>query len=173
MKIFIFIDVQNDFIEGSLKNDYAIATMPNLVKLMQKIKEKNYYSMFTKDTHYYDYLNTLEGKYLPIKHCRKDTWGWEIHKDLKEDAKLVIPKITFGYPYWKNYITENDEVYLCGFCTDICVISNALAIRMLFPDNEIYVIEDCCAGVTPEKHDAAIEVMKSCQINVINLEEIE
>jgi len=172
MKKFIFVDTQVDFIDGALRNEEAIKAIPNLSKLLQYINENNYWCVFTQDTHYDNYLDTLEGKKLPIPHCLEHSHGWEIYPDLKEDNYLTIQKNTFGYKSWKNYLSEDDEIYICGFCSDICVISNALIIRAILPNNKIFFIEDCSAGVTPQKHKDAISIMESCQIDVIKLDEL-
>ena len=165
-KILIVVDMQNDFITGALGSDEARAIVPNVVEKVMNYKIEDIY--FTQDTHNEDYMNTLEGKYLPVPHCIKYEEGWDIIPALKPYAELVVLKETFGYEYWGYYyFGEEVEFELCGVCTDICVISNALVLRMLYPDAKITVDASCCAGVTPEKHKAALEVMKSCQIDVI------
>lgn len=176
-KILIVIDMQNDFITGTLGSAEAQAIVPNVV---EKVKKWEGEILFTRDTHYEDYLKTLEGIILPVEHCIKGTDGWQIIDSLWpyiEHSNQIIDKITFGFKNWERYINfANDDPYfdediefeLCGLCTDICVISNALALRMFYPDTKITVDASCCAGVTPEKHKAALEVMKSCQIEVIN-----
>ena len=177
MKILIVIDFQNDFITGSLGTKEAQAIVPNVKK-----KIENYKSLvdaqicFTRDTHFDNYLFTNEGKYLPIKHCIYDTDGWKIKDNLFDFAYenfenvYYIDKETFGllnwrFPIWKDKNIERIE--LIGLCSDVCVISNALILKATYPDANIIVDASCCAGTTPEKHKAAIEVMKSCQINVI------
>ena len=118
-------------------------------------------------------METFEGKYLPVKHCIDNSDGWQIIPELRNIAGFYLRKYTFGYNAWDkmfNMVFRNDEVEeieLMGVCTDICVVSNALVLRMLYPNTEITVYANCCAGVTPEKHKAALEVMKSCQINVV------
>lgn len=175
-KILIVVDMQNDFITGALGSAEAQAIVPNVVEKVKKFEGDIY---FTRDTHFDNYINTLEGKKLPVPHCIKDTEGWSIIKELNDYAcnrtesvtcKRIIDKYTFGYSEWVMHFAacEEKEFELCGVCTDICVISNALALRMLYPDAKITVDASCCAGVTPEKHAAALEVMKSCQIEVIN-----
>lgn len=122
-----------------------------------------------------DYLETLEGKNLPVEHCIYGTEGWRIIPELVDDCKeypdcSFIDKVTFGYENWKDIFGTVDEygIELVGLCTDICVVSNALALRMFYPSWNISVDESCCAGVTTKKHKAALEVMKSCQIEVTN-----
>ena len=170
-KVLIVVDMQNDFVTGALGSTEAQAIVP---KVVEKVKNwgSNYF-YFTRDTHYPEYINTLEGKYLPIEHCIEHTDGWQLIDELlpyiEEDSQL-IDKETFGYKKWQDYFSVGEEMEfeLCGLCTDICVVSNALALRMFFPNAKITVDASCCAGVTPEKHAAALEVMKSCQIEVIN-----
>ena len=176
-KVLIVVDMQNDFITGALGSAEAQAIVPNVV---EKVKNWEGEIFFTRDTHYSDYFDTLEGVKLPILHCVKTSKGWEIIDELLPNIKHkynIIDKNTFGFENWKHYLaldeeepyfSEEFEFELCGVCTDICVISNALALRMFYPDTKITVDASCCAGVTPEKHAAALEVMKSCQIDVIN-----
>ena len=169
-RILVVIDMQNDFVTGSLGTPEAQAMVPLAVEKIKECKENGYEIIFTKDTHYKDYFMTLEGKYLPIEHCRVYTNGWEIIDELKSGEKLTtIQKNTFGFDNWYNLISDpifdqDIQFELIGLCTDICVVSNALILRAQFPDSVIIVHADCCAGTTPEKHAAALEVMKSCQI---------
>ena len=123
---------------------------------------------FTSDTHNEDYLKTNEGKHLPVEHCIKGSWGWEIIDELKPYVKKVIDKPAFGSTELVEYLkTKNyDSFELCGLCTDICVVSNALILRAKFPDKRIVVYENCTAGVTPETKEAALTTMKMCQIDI-------
>ena len=170
-KILIVVDMQNDFITGALGSAEAQAIVPNVV---EKVKNWKGMTVFTRDTHFPDYMDSLEGKKLPVPHCMIGTHGWAINSQIKEVINpntITIDKLTFGFENWRQALGEfgvDAEFELCGVCTDICVISNALALRMLYPDAKITVDASCCAGVTPEKHTAALEVMKSCQIDVIN-----
>lgn len=171
-KILIVVDMQNDFVHGVLGSAEAQAIVPNVVKKIRSVGAEDKV-ILTRDTHYADYMNSLEGKYLPVEHCIKGTEGWQFIPellDLKADG--VVNKYTFGCRDWPEIFELEDidilEFELCGVCTDICVVSNALALRMFYPDVKITVDASCCAGVTPEKHKAALEVMKSCQIEVIN-----
>ena len=163
----VVIDMQNDFIDGALGTSEAVAIVPNVVK---KISEyKNDRIIFTRDTHGDDYMNTQEGHYLPVPHCIKGTNGWEIRKELNADqtASEIIDKDRFGYNGWNKYTAEElGDIELVGLCTDICVVSNAIILKALFPENKISIDASCCAGVTPEAHDAALATMKSCQIDV-------
>lgn len=168
MKHFIVIDMQNDFCTGTLKNDAAVAIIPRLKAELQAAKANGDNIIFTRDTHFDGYLETGEGKHLPVKHCIQNTEGWEIVPELKEeidDKTTIIDKLHFGYDNWGNYIKPNDEVTIVGTCTDICVVSNALALKMI-EGVEVKVIADCCAGLTPESHEAALTTMQMCQCEI-------
>ena len=121
--------------------------------------------IFTRDTHQTDYLNTNEGKHLPVVHCVEGTDGWQIPEELQIPGAVYINKPTFGYLNWKDYQLE--EVELVGLCTDICVVSNALLIKAQYPEITVKVDASCCAGVTPESHEAALLTMKMCQVEVV------
>lgn len=168
MKFLIVVDMQVDFITGSLGSKLAEAIVPNVVE-----KVRNYDGMviFTRDTHFADYLTTQEGSKLPVKHCIKDTAGWEICDELKPYVQKVVDKITFGSvelpDIIKSYGEEIEEIELCGLCTDICVISNAMILKASFSEIKIAVDGKCCAGVTVESHQTALDAMKAVQINVI------
>jgi len=171
-KVLVVIDMQNDFIDGSLGTKEAQAIVNNVKNKIKQYEQKNIYA--TRDTHPADYLNTQEGKYLPIVHCIDGTKGWEIRKDIEEllDGATIIDKPTFGSTkladlLLKRSIRDKLELELVGLCTDICVVSNALMLKAYMPEVKITVDSSCCAGVTPEKHNAALETMKSCQIEVI------
>ena len=166
-KILIVIDMQNDFIDGALGTEEAQAIVPNVKKKIEEYKARGDVVLFTRDTHYDDYLETNEGKHLPVKHCIKDTSGWQISDELDAEGCPCIDKETFGFRYWDMLGDDIESIELVGLCTDICVVSNALILKATFPEIDITADASCCAGVTPEKHKAALEVMKSCQINVI------
>jgi nicotinamidase-related amidase len=166
MKTLIVIDMQNDFISGSLGTKEAQAIVPNVKKKIEEYKARGDEIIFTRDTHQSDYLETNEGKHLPIKHCINGTYGWIIADEVNYPEYKHVNKRTFGYTFW-NYEEEFEEIELVGLCSDICVISNALILKAQFPKINITVDASCCAGTTPKKHKAALEVMKSCQINVI------
>lgn len=174
MKTLIVIDMQNDFIDGTLGTPEAQAIVPNVLKKLEKYFNNNYKIIFTRDTHYEDnYLESLEGQKLPIKHCIKHTHGWEISREFDEYLNdigdvCVLDKLSFGYNHWNYWDTEIiGDIEIVGLCTDICVVSNALILKSIFPEREITVDVSCCAGTTPENHQAALQVMKCCQINVI------
>lgn len=165
MKTLIVIDMQNDFIDGSLGTAEAQA-------IVDKVKAKiNEYAVggneiiFTRDTHEENYLQTSEGKKLPVVHCVKGTPGWEIADGLYVDGAEIIDKPSFGWTGWSG--KSFSEIEITGLCTDICVVSNALILKAMFPETEITVDASCCAGVTPKTHKAALETMRMCQINII------
>ena len=173
-KILIVIDMQKDFIDGSLGTKEALEIVPNVIKKIKTYDKQNVYA--TKDTHFDDkYLETQEGKNLRVKHCLKGSEGIEIYKGIKEliDPNHIYEKYTFGSVDLANHIKylynkENGKIELeiIGLCTDICVISNALLLKAFIPEIKISLDKTCCAGVTKEKHEAALETMKSCQIYV-------
>ena len=171
-KVLVVVDMQNDFVDGALGSKEAIAIVPAVVK---KIDEFEGDIFVTYDTHFENYMNTAEGKKLPVPHCIKGTAGWELNGEVKKAlaAKKFTPveKKTFGSVELPALIKKavGDDTFtveLIGLCTDICVVSNALIIKANFPENTIAVDAACCAGVTPEKHKAALETMRSCQIDV-------
>lgn len=164
-KTLIVVDMQNDFINGSLGTNEAQAIVENVRKKISEYQSRGDEIIFTRDTHHDNYLETSEGKRLPVKHCIFGTYGWNIAEDLDAPNCSYIDKPTFGWAHWNGL--ELDEVELVGLCTDICVVSNALILKATFPDIEITVDASCCAGVTPETHRAALETMKMCQVNVI------
>ena len=161
----IVIDMQNDFITGSLGTKEACEIVENVKGKIAQSKENGDEIIFTRDTHGENYLSTPEGKNLPVVHCVKGTTGWEIAEGLYENGCEIIDKPSFGYTGWNRF--DFEKVELCGLCTDICVVSNALILKAFFPEAEISVDPSCCAGVTPESHAAALETMKMCQIKII------
>ena len=187
MRVIVCVDLQNDFIDGSLGSAEAQAIVPRVVEKLNNIDKANTLVLFTKDTHYDDYLETFEGKRLPVKHCIENTPGWSINKEISSvidnkrgvltySSKTIrrsrVYKNTFGSDDLREFFIKHkdeiDEVEFVGLCTDICVISNVLMARQVMPDKVIKLDASCCAGVTHEKHLAALEVMKSCQIDVYN-----
>ena len=165
MKALIVIDMQNDFIDGSLGTSEAQAIVGRVKDKIEQYRQSGDKIIFTRDTHGENYLETSEGKKLPVVHCVKDTYGWQIADGLCSDNDEIIDKPSFGWTGWGKY--EFSDIEIIGLCTDICVVSNALILRALFPDAEITADASCCAGVTPATHKAALETMKMCQINVI------
>lgn len=172
-KIVVIVDMQHDFIDGALGTPEARAMMPRFI---QQIKDdpKDTAYIFTRDTHNEDYLSTMEGRNLPILHCVKGTWNWDIRSDFYDifvNKPFIVDKSTFGsielMETIKDFIDEDTEIEFRGVCTDICVVSNAILAKTWFPENLIAVNSNLCAGSTPEKHEAALEVMKSCQIKIM------
>ena len=170
-KILIVIDMQNDFIDGSLGTNEAERIVENVKAKIRTYPSDDIFA--TMDTHEADYLNTQEGRNLPVEHCIRGSHGWEIREDIKallKDAK-IYEKPTFGSVDLARDLQalsekEKIELELVGLCTDICVVSNALLLKAYMPEVKIAVDSACCAGVTPEKHEAALETMRSCQIEV-------
>lgn len=186
MHVLCLIDLQKDFIDGSLGSPEAQAIIPRIVNKLNNIKDKsNTLVLFTKDTHYDNYLDTLEGTILPVKHCIENTPGWSINKDIERAVKANrflsyssdkiinsrVYKNTFGSDdlreFFVKFKDKIESIEFVGLCTDICVVSNALILKAMYPEIDITVDASCCAGVTPESHHAALTTMKMCQINVI------
>lgn len=169
-KTLIVVDFQNDFVYGPLGTDEAKAIVPNVQKKIEEYRERGDSVIFTMDYHNKYYLGTHEGRYLPVEHCVGGTDGFRlvIHAEWGE---YLADKSAFGYDKWWTYaplLEDCSQIELVGVCTDICVVSNTLILRSLFPEVDIVVDASCCAGTTPEKHKAALEVMKSCHIDIIN-----
>lgn len=173
-RMLIVIDMQNDFVDGALGTKESQEIAP---KVVEKIKNYKGQVMYTRDTHEADYLETLEGKNLPVEHCIRGTKGWELIDEINETAKkagsLIFDKPTFGSLALAgclngiHKVAPIDGIDIVGLCTDICVVSNALLLKATMPDVEIAVDASCCAGATPEGHRCALETMKNCQIKVI------
>jgi nicotinamidase/pyrazinamidase len=166
-KLLVLVDFQNDFIDGSLGTPEAQAIVPAVLAKLASYPENA--RLATMDTHFSDYLETQEGKNLPVVHCRKNTSGWELQKDVPEGFARIFEKSTIGSIELARYIQDADvdEVELIGICTDICVVSNALLIKAADPEVKLTVDSSCCAGTSPEAHAAALETMRSCQVNVV------
>lgn len=175
MKTLIVVDMQKDFIDGALGTSEAVAIVPNVKKKIAEYIERGDQVIFTRDTHSENYLETHEGKNLPVVHCIKGSEGWQIPSDIDVPECEHIDKPAFGWDMWDvevnsegNLVDRNfDEVEIIGLCTDICVVSNALILRAYYPEIEITVDASCCAGVTPETHKAALDTMRCCQIKII------
>ena len=172
-KFLVIVDMQKDFVDGALGSKEACAIVPAAVR---KIRTFDGGIFATLDTHFENYMETAEGRKLPVPHCIKDTEGWELDKDIAAALKgkdyVPVEKNTFGsvdLPELIGRAADGEEfsIELIGLCTDICVVSNALLLKANFPEAAIAVDEKCCAGVTPEKHEAALETMRSCQIDII------
>ena len=172
-KFLVIVDMQKDFVDGALGSKEACAIVPAAVR---KIRTFDGGIFATLDTHFENYMETAEGRKLPVPHCIKNTEGWELDKDIAAALKgkdyVPVEKNTFGsvdLPELIGRAADGEEfsIELIGLCTDICVVSNALLLKANFPEAVIAVDEKCCAGVTPEKHEAALETMRSCQIDII------
>lgn len=167
-KILVVVDMQNDFIDGALGTPEAVKIVP---AVYEKIKNFDGDIVFTMDTHSSIYLETQEGKNLPVEHCIKGTDGWKLNEKIEPLSQCcrIFEKPTFGSVELANFITGGNysEVEIIGLCTDICVISNALLIKAFLPETPITVDSSCCAGVTPESHGNALTAMKMCQINIV------
>ena len=191
MKVLIVVDMQKDFVDGSLGTPEAQAIVPLVAETIKQMADPNTVCIFTKDTHEHFYLNTLEGKNLPVEHCIAGTAGhsivdevfeaycckdfkdpWEVYP-LATTNPLRIEKPSFGSVELQNILaTMNDnepieEITLMGLCTGICVLSNAILCRATLPEVPVNIVADCCACVTPASHKTALEAMKLCQINII------
>ena len=190
-KVLVVVDMQNDFITGVLGTEEARAITPKVAQYIRDHADKNTVLFFTRDTHDADYLNTQEGKKLPIPHCLRDTYGWELAPEMEEAiydtrdeyfdfdtyfpyvSDHIINKPTFGSVDFQNllYILDEEddikEITFLGVCTDICVISNAMLAKATLPEATIKVVADCCAGVTPDRHNIALEAMDYCQIEIV------
>lgn len=195
-KVLVVVDMQNDFVDGSLGSVQAFGIVSRVRKKIEKCIEMGDGLVFTMDTHDVDYLKTMEGENLPVKHCIKGTDGWNIvkelavflpgnkedvhkkeskkkHADSKQEVTIdtkkvkVVEKNTFGSLELPKFVKNYNEIELVGLCTDICVISNAILLKTFYPEKIIEVDASCCAGSTPESHDNAISAMKACQIKIL------
>jgi len=177
MKILVVVDMQNDFIDGALGTREAQVIVPEVIKKIQAFEGR---VIFTRDTHEENYMDTQEGKNLPVVHCVRGTKGWELHPQIDALRKEEpVDKPTFGSTALGSLLLEQDnelkekgekgieEITLIGLCTDICVISNAMLIKAFLPEVPVVVDAKCCAGVTPESHENALEAMKMCQIQIV------
>lgn len=167
-RVLIVVDMQNDFVSGSLGTKEAQAIVPAVKRKIEKRREEGFHILFTRDTHEECYLDTQEGRKLPIKHCIRGTKGHEIIEELKPYADNVVDKPTFGSIRLIELIKENgyEDIELIGLCTDICVVSNALLIKAHYPEIRVKVDASCCAGVTAKSHKAALATMQMCQIDI-------
>ena len=171
-KILVVVDMQNDFIDGALGTSEAVAVVP---RVEEKIKSFDGKVLFTRDTHFENYMETQEGKNLPVPHCIKGTEGWQIRKELDVLRKTApLDKLTFGSSELAQMLVSENEkepiesITFIGLCTDICVISNAFTVKAFLPEVPLTVDASCCAGVTPDSHKNALSAMKICQITVEN-----
>ena len=169
MKILVVVDMQNDFIDGALGTSEAVAIVPYVKQVIESFDGKVF---FTRDTHFDDYMNTQEGKNLPVPHCIKGSYGWQIRLELDSLRKTeAIDKVTFGSSALVDLLKKEkdiEEITFIGLCTDICVISNVAVVKAFFPEIPISVDAKACAGVTPQSHRTALEAMKAIQVKIIN-----
>lgn len=179
-RVLVIVDMQNDFVNGVLGNEMTKAVVPNIVKKLRDHYNDYDAIYLTRDIHFDNYMNTLEGKKLPVPHCLKDGNGknivkeiWDVVKELREKNKFikVVDKHTFASKELVDYLSatcgKNDEIELFGVCTDICVVSNAICLRAELPNTVIKIDAECCAGTSVEAHNAALRTMESCQIDII------
>ena len=170
MKLLVVVDMQNDFIDGALGTAEAVAIVDNVAAKIRAARAEGTEVWFTRDTHEENYLETQEGRNLPVKHCIRGTFGWEISSKLDADGSVIIDKPTFGSMELAERAAslENlESAELIGLCTDICVISNAMLLKARLPELPVKVDASCCAGVTPASHENALNAMKMCQITVV------
>ncbi len=175
-RLLVVVDMQKDFIDGALGTKEAAAIVPNVVKKIKEYQESGDTIIFTKDTHFSNYMETQEGRKLPVPHCIKGTEGFEICKEIQAVIEIegcrVYEKITFGSSELardlaKGAYADMEEITLAGLCTDICVISNAMLFKTFLTEVPIRIASDCCAGVTPESHENALKAMEMCQIEIV------
>ena len=168
-KALVVVDMQNDFIDGALGTTEAQEMLPRLVEKLTAEQAAGTVLIFTMDTHGADYLQTQEGKKLPVEHCIRGTAGWQIADALQpfvQEAAAILEKPTFGATTLPAALADYDEIEFVGLCTDICVISNALLLKAFYPEKPISVDASCCAGVTPESHATALAAMRMCQVEI-------
>lgn len=174
-RILVVVDMQRDFVDGALGTAEAVKIVPDVVKRVTEGIENGERIFFTRDTHQEDYLKTQEGRNLPVEHCIQGTEGWQIIPELQQfiQGRTVIDKPTFGSQRLGQLLLKANEeepieqITLVGVCTDICVISNALLAKAFLPEADIRVKAECCAGVTPESHENALNAMRVCQISIV------
>ena len=177
MKVLVVVDMQHDFVDGVLGTDEAKAIVPNVAaKVAEYANMEDSVIIYTRDTHFDNYMDTMEGKHLPVPHCIANTIGWQIVGDVYQCDSDVIDKYTFGYYSLPDEIWEAcamkynrfdvESIEFCGVCTSICVISNALIVKSVFKETPLIIDSKCCACVSKETHEAALTVMKMCQIEV-------
>lgn len=169
MKYLVVVDMQKDFIDGALGTPEAELIVPAVKEYIENFDGE---IIFTRDTHEENYLETQEGRNLPVTHCIKGTDGWQIAKELAPftQGKKIFDKPAFGSTELAEYLKgrkDAESITLIGLCTDICVISNAFLIKAALPEVKVSVVASCCAGVTPESHQRALEAMRVCQVQII------
>lgn len=171
MKVLVVVDMQHDFVDGALGTSEAKQIVENVKKKVELYWSVGDKVIYTQDTHATNYLQTQEGRNLPVEHCLKNSWGWEILSEVYKAGAPVVEKKGFGSLELLDMIAgieEVESIELVGLCTDICVISNAMILKSRFPEIPISVDASCCAGVTPESHANALRAMQMCQIQVMS-----
>ena len=181
----VVVDVQKDFITGALANEQAQANVAHLAKVAKAHAEAGHWMFFTRDTHEDNYLDTREGRHLPVEHCVEGEDGWNFAPELEDAMAATEPEVTHivNKPTFGSYMlpsdildelmahnkaaTDIEKFVIYGYCTDICVISNAMVLRAAFPETEIEIQSDCCAGVTPRSHQTALDAMRNCQFTIV------
>lgn len=170
-KVLVVVDMQNDFVSGSLGTKEAQAIVPAVTAKIKEYQKNGDRVIYTYDTHEENYLETQEGRNLPVKHCIRGTWGWELTDEINKLAAGAdkYEKPTFGSRRLMEDLAEwkPGEIEFVGLCTDICVVSNVLGTKAWLPETPLTVDSSCCAGVTPESHEAALATMRSCQVNIV------
>ena len=168
-RLLVVVDMQKDFVDGALGSKEAQAIVPHVIDKIKAYQGAGQEVVFTLDTHFDDYMDTMEGKKLPVIHCVKGTPGWELAEGLKGFEGKRFEKVTFGSRELADYASlgQYESVELVGLCTDICVISNAMLIKAAAPDTSIQVDGSCCAGVTPQSHHNALSAMGMCHIDIV------
>ena len=170
MKVLAIIDMQKDFIDGALGTKEAVSIVPKVAARLKKAREDGETVVFTRDTHHADYLSTQEGRKLPVPHCMEGTAGWQIDAALAVEDAPVFDKPGFGSPALIEYLRSLpalEGVEFIGLCTDICVITNAMMTKGALPEVPLSVRADCCAGVTAQSHETALQAMRMCQISIV------
>ena len=170
MKVLAIIDMQKDFIDGALGTKEAIAIVPKVAARLAQAWADGETVVFTRDTHHADYLSTQEGRKLPVPHCLEGTDGWQIDAALAVEDAPVLDKPGFGSPALIEYLRSLpalEGVEFIGLCTNICVITNAMMTKGALPEVPLSVRADCCAGVTAQSHETALQAMRMCQISIV------
>lgn len=170
MKVLAIIDMQKDFIDGALGTKEAVAIVPKVAARLAQAWADGETVVFTRDTHHADYLSTQEGRKLPVPHCLEGTDGWQIDAALAVEDAPIFDKPGFGSPALIEYLRSLpalEGVEFIGLCTDICVITNAMMTKGALPEVPLSVRADCCAGVTPQSHETALQAMRMCQISIV------
>lgn len=170
MDVLVVVDMQKDFISGALGTKEAVAIVPRVAEKIAQAKKAGKTIVFTRDTHHENYLDTQEGKNLPVPHCIENSDGWQIDPALDTAGAFIFDKPSFGSEALVRYLKELPDLTsaeFVGLCTDICVITNVLSVKCALPELPISVDSACCAGVTPQSHENALAAMRMCQIQIL------